>query len=88
MFIFLQSNMNNQIANFNVSPDTITTATCEEANCEAGNPGDFVRCSGSTRRRMNIVSDIPRPAEEHCQIVDVDDWGSFFDAKCEMKEVT
>jgi hypothetical protein len=37
---------------------------------------------------MNIVSDIPRPAEEHCQIVDVDDWGSFFDAKCEMKEVT
>ena len=73
--------MNNQIANFNVSPDTITTATCEEANCEAGNPGDFVRCSGSNRRRMNIVSDIPRPAEEHCQIIESFDQPSTEDVK-------
>ena len=74
--------MTNQLGNFKVSPDTITSATCEEANCEAGNPGHFVRCSGSNRRRMNIVSDIARPAIEQCQIVGVDDWGSFFDPKC------
>jgi hypothetical protein len=65
---------------------------CSEANCEAGNPGDFVRCSGSNRRKMNIMSDIKRPRVELCQIVDVakseqitpegivnvNDWGSFF----------
>ncbi len=74
--------MTNQLGNFKVSPDTITSATCEEAKCEAGNPGHFVRCSGSNRRRMNIVSDIARPAMEQCQVVGVDDWGSFFDPKC------
>ena len=34
-----QSQITNQLANFEVNPDTITSATCEEANCEAGNPG-------------------------------------------------
>ena len=42
-FIYLQSLMTNQLSNFEAGPDTITSATCEEANCEAGNPGDFVR---------------------------------------------
>jgi hypothetical protein len=50
IFIYLQSRMTNQLGNFEVGPNTITAATCEEANCEAGNPGDFVGCSGANRR--------------------------------------
>eukprot|EP00579_Thalassiosira_antarctica_P019928 CAMPEP_0201976280 /NCGR_PEP_ID=MMETSP0904-20121228/56709_1 /ASSEMBLY_ACC=CAM_ASM_000553 /TAXON_ID=420261 /ORGANISM="Thalassiosira antarctica, Strain CCMP982" /LENGTH=218 /DNA_ID=CAMNT_0048527313 /DNA_START=214 /DNA_END=867 /DNA_ORIENTATION=+ len=72
-FIYLQSLMTNQLGNFKVSPDAITSTTCEEAHCEAGD-GYFVQCSGSNRRRMNIVSGIARPDTEQCQIVDVDDW--------------
>mmetsp|Transcript_33653 Transcript_33653/g.57209 ORF Transcript_33653/g.57209 Transcript_33653/m.57209 type:complete len:122 (-) Transcript_33653:35-400(-) len=83
-FIYLQSIFTNEIANFEVGPDTITSATCEEANCEAGNPGDFVDCSGATRRRMNITSDIERPEYQQCQIVGVADsnWEKFFDPPC------
>ena len=85
-----QSQITNQLANFEVNPDAITSATCEEANCEAGNPGHFVRCSGSTRRRMNIVSDIERPESQQCQIVGIPennetgypDWGAFFTPPC------
>ena len=50
-------------ANFAVGPDNITSAACKEANCEAGNPGTFVECSGATRRRMNITS-YPSPDPE------------------------
>ncbi len=50
IFIYLQSRMTNQLGNFEVGPNTITAATCEEANCEAGNPGEFVGCSGANRR--------------------------------------
>ena len=76
--------MTNEIGNFEVGPETITSATCEEANCEAGNPGDFVACSGSTRRRMNITSDIERPGQQQCAIVGIpnSDWGAFFDPPC------
>ena len=56
----------------------VTSATCEEANCEAGNPGTFVDCSGATRRRMNITSSIARPGEQQCSIVDVKDWEDLF----------
>ena len=89
-FIFLQSAITNRIANFEVSPDSITSAQCSEASCEAGNPGAFVVCSGSNRRKMNIKSDILRPSREQCTIVDVErtvdpitgdvqnDWGLFF----------
>jgi hypothetical protein len=89
-FIFLQSAITNRIANFEVSPDSITSAQCSEASCEAGNPGPFVACSGSNRRKMNIKSDILRPSREQCTIVDVErtvdpitgdiqnDWGLFF----------
>eukprot|EP00956_Cyclotella_meneghiniana_P016231 scaffold25542_cov60-Cyclotella_meneghiniana.AAC.5 len=55
-----------------------TAATCEEANCEAGNPGNFVGCSGATRRRMNITSGIMRPDDQQCHIVDVKSWEEFF----------
>jgi len=74
-FIFLQSQMINQVSNFAVGPEDITSATCEEAHCEVG---QFVPCSGATRRRMNITSSIARPGEQQCGIVDVDDlWGEI-----------
>jgi hypothetical protein len=77
-FIFLQSQMINSVTDFAVGPDDITSATCEEANCEAGNPGTFVDCSGATRRRMNITSSIARPGDQQCAIVDVEDWEDLF----------
>jgi len=73
-FIFLQSQITNSVGNFAVGPDDITSATCEEAHCEVG---AFVPCVGATRRRMNIISSIPRPVEEQCRIVDVD-WAELF----------
>ena len=78
VFIYLQTRMTNQVGNFKVSADSITSATCEEANCEAGNPGDFVYCVGANRRRMNITSGIARPGAQQCEIVDVDSWEEFF----------
>ena len=60
-----------------MSKDSITAATCEEAHCEAGQ-GQFVQCSGATRRRMNITSNIQRPGTQRCSIVDVLDWEEFF----------
>jgi hypothetical protein len=77
-FIFLRSQITRNVGNFDVGPDEITSATCEEANCEAGNPGEFVTCSGATRRRMNITSSIARPPEQQCAIVDVKDWYDLF----------
>ena len=84
IFIYLQSLWINAAGDFEVSPDQITSATCSEANCEAGNPGDFVACSGANRRRMNITSDIARPGSQQCAIVGIpgDDWGAFFDPPC------
>lgn len=60
----------NQMGNFNVGADSITPASCNEANCEQGNPGHFARDSGASRRKMNIRSSIPRPSNLQCQIVD------------------
>ena len=88
IFIYLQSLMTNELGNFEVGPTTITSATCEEANCEAGNPGDFVECSGANRRRMDIKSAIARPDDQQCSIVgipagpDGPDWENFFDPSC------
>ena len=84
IFIYLQSLWINAAGDFDVSPDEITSATCSEANCEAGNPGDFVACSGANRRRMNITSDIARPGSQQCAIVGIpdNDWGAFFDPPC------
>ena len=75
VFIFLQSQMINQVTNFAVGPDDITSASCEEAHCEVG---AFVPCSGATRRRMNITSSISRPGEQQCGIVDVESWDDLF----------
>jgi len=76
-FIFLQSQMINEVTNFAVGPDDITSATCEEAHCEK-DPGQFVPCSGATRRRMNITSSISRPGDQQCAIVDVESWEDLF----------
>ena len=75
--IGIQSFFINTLANFEVGEDTITAAGCEEANCEAGNPGHFVECSGATRRRMDVTSSIERPESQRCMNVDVD-WEEMF----------
>lgn len=67
--------MINNVGNFAVGPNDITSASCEEAHCEVG---QFVPCSGATRRRMNITSSIARPGEQQCGIVDVKDWEDLF----------
>lgn len=41
VFIYLQTRMTNQVGNFKVGPESITSATCEEANCEAGETVDI-----------------------------------------------
>ncbi len=74
-FIFLQAQMINNVGNFAVGENDITSASCEEAHCEVG---QFVPCSGATRRRMNIVSSIARPGEQQCAIVDVKSWEDLF----------
>jgi len=73
MFIYLQSVFTNQVNNYNVGHDDITSATCDEALCGP----DFVPCSGATRRRMNIISDIPRPVSQQCKVAS-EDWSSIF----------
>ena len=74
-FIFLQAQMINNVGNFAVGENDITSASCEEAHCEVGK---FVPCSGATRRRMNIISSILRPGEQQCSIVDVASWEDLF----------
>lgn len=73
-FIFLQSTMINSMGDFAVENETVTTAACEEAFCEVG---QFVPCSGATRRRMNVTSTIARPGSQSCGIVDVV-WADLF----------
>jgi len=68
-FIFLQQYLTNQMHNYNVGPDTITLSTCDEALCGP----EFLPCSGASRRRMNIVSDIPRPSSQQCHVAN-EDW--------------
>jgi len=74
MFIYLQSIYTNQVNNFRVGPEDITSATCDEALCGP----EFVPCSGATRRRMNIISDIPRPTSQQCEVASAD-WSVIFD---------
>ena len=37
----------------------------------------FVPCSGATRRRMGIISDIPRPEYQQCTVAK-ENWGEMF----------
>jgi hypothetical protein len=73
VFIYLQAFMVNQVSNFHVDPNDITTATCDEALCGP----EFVPCSGATRRRMDILSDIPRPKDQQCTVAN-EDWSAIF----------
>ncbi|KAG7340661.1 hypothetical protein IV203_024204 [Nitzschia inconspicua] len=72
-FIYLQSFIFNQVSNFNVELGDITTAACDEALCGPV----FVPCSGATRRRMNIISDIPRPQDQQCNVAE-GNWSEIF----------
>jgi len=88
-FIFMQSQITNEVVNFKVGPNTITSATCSEANCEAGNPGNFVEEVGANRRRMNVESEIARPASQQCAIVGIpknsknySEWAEFMNPDC------
>lgn len=74
VFIFFQSVMTNRMNNFQVGPNEITSATCDEAMCGP----EFVPCSGATRRRMDIVSTIARPLDQQCRILN-QDWSTIFD---------
>jgi len=70
----------NTVASFQVSEDTITTsASCKEAHCKAGNPGDFMYCSGGTCKHMNVtlVLSMVLDCLLHCGIVNVD-WATVF----------
>jgi hypothetical protein len=73
VFIFLQGVMINNIGNFQVGLEHVTSASCDEAICGP----EFVPCSGATRRRMNIVSDIPRPIEQQCPVAE-ENWSEIF----------
>ena len=91
-FIYMQSLMTNQVANFKVGPKTITSATCSESACEAGPDYHFVKGVGANRRRMDIQSEIRRPPKEQCQIVGIPensngdaDWKSFLNVSYNKK---
>lgn len=73
-FIFLQSVLIRAVGNFAVTEEMVTAASCEEAHCEVG---QFVPCSGATRRRMNVTGSIARPGAQRCSIVDVN-WAELF----------
>ncbi|KAG7372911.1 hypothetical protein IV203_033635 [Nitzschia inconspicua] len=72
-WIFLQSTLINAVSDYRVQPNDITSATCDEAMCGP----EFVPCSGATRRRMNIKSDIKRPLYQQCIYQDAD-WSVIF----------
>jgi len=74
VFIYLQAVIINHVFKFAVSPNAITSATCEEAMCEL----EFVPCVGATRRRMHIGSDIARPANQECTNVNESQWVELF----------
>jgi hypothetical protein len=80
IWIGLRGFLINTVTNLQVGPSDITPATCEEAMCEAteitGYEG-FVPCSGASRRRMNVTSDIKRPLNQQCTQVPIK-WEEFF----------
>jgi hypothetical protein len=74
-WIFLQSVIINAVSDYRVQLNDITSATCDEALCGP----EFVPCSGATRRRMNIKSDIERPLYQQCTPQNAD-WSVIFNA--------
>lgn len=90
MFIAVTAMITNKLGNFAVGPSLVTPAMCNEAQCEQGNPGEFAKLSGASRRKMNIMSDIARPKDQQCSIVNAvpkndkgfNDWTGFFEPLC------
>jgi len=89
MFLGISAMITNQLGNFKMNSNAVTPAMCNEAQCEQGNPGYFAKLSGASRRKMNIRSDIKRPANQQCSIVDdiplvdgYNDWEVFFSPLC------
>lgn len=90
MFIAVTAMVTNRLGNFKVGPGQVTPANCNEAQCEQGNPGRFAELSGASRRKMNIFSDIKRPIDQQCQIIEAvplgDDgfsnWTGYFEPLC------
>ena len=72
-WIFLQSIFIDSVSDFSVGFNDITSATCDEALTGPV----FVPCPGATRRRMGIISDIPRPDYQQCKVVEYD-WSVVF----------
>lgn len=90
-WITLRTAITNRMGNFQMQKTDVTPATCNEAQCEQGNPGNFAKLSGASRRKMNIRSSIAREPDQQCQIVDniprdaegrYNDWGPFFEEPC------
>ena len=89
-WIVLRTLITNRLGNFQMQEADVTPATCNEAQCEQGNPGAFAKLSGASRRKMNIRSSIARSPDQQCQIVDdipkddegYNDWSGFFDPLC------
>eukprot|EP00986_Skeletonema_menzelii_P009577 scaffold4385_cov162-Skeletonema_menzelii.AAC.5 len=89
-FIAVTAMITNKLGNFAVGPSLVTPAMCNEAQCEQGNPGEFAKLSGASRRKMNIESDIARPKDQQCHIVRAvpkndkgfNDWTGFFEPLC------
>ena len=90
MFIAVTAMITNKLGNFAVGPNSVTPANCNEAQCEQGNPGQFAKLSGASRRKMNIESDIVRPKNQQCHIVNAvsknekgfNNWEGFFEPLC------
>lgn len=74
MFLYQQQAIINRLTNFEVASGMKNAATCEEAMCEL----NFVPCSGANRRRMNIQSDIKRPSDQMCKLVNESIWATLF----------
>eukprot|EP00984_Skeletonema_dohrnii_P038036 scaffold40822_cov155-Skeletonema_dohrnii-CCMP3373.AAC.3 len=90
-YIAIRTMITNRLGNFQMQQNDVTPATCNEAQCEQGNPGEFAKLSGASRRKMNIHSSIEREPDQQCQIVDniprdaegrYNDWGPFFKELC------
>jgi len=73
IFTFLQAHLSNSFSDMQVSFTDITMATIDEA---LSGP-TFVPEVGATRRRMNIISDIPRPDYQQCTSVQ-QNWTEVF----------
>ena len=94
MFIAVTALITNKLGNFAVGPSLVTPAMCNEAQCEQGNPGNFAKLSGASRRKMNIQSDIARPKDQQCSIVNAvpkndkgfNDWTGFYEPLCHRED--